>query len=174
MNFRFLLLAFLFFLFSSNLVAQTDFYDFGFERDASVSVVEDGLSLLFPWAGGLNSVHFSEIDLDLDGTPDLLGFEKHGNRILPFLRTNNGYVYAPQYARSFPDLHDWVILYDYNHDGKADIFTYGLASIRVFENISGDTLQFRPVTVNTEVSKAVFTGGAPVSPRTKGRENWFK
>ena len=91
-------------------------------------------------------MHFSEIDLDLDGTPDLLGFEKHGNRLLPFLRTGDGYVFAPQYARLFPDLHDWVILYDYNHDGKADIFTYGLASIRVFENISDDKLRFRPVT----------------------------
>ena len=98
-----------------------------------------------PWVGGLNSVRFSEIDLDLDGNPDLLGFEKHGNRLLPFLRTDNGFLFAPEYARCFPDLHDWVILYDYNHDGKADIFTYGLASVRVFENISENTLQFQLV-----------------------------
>jgi len=101
--------------------------------------------LLFPWAGGLNSVHFSEIDLNVDGTPDLLGFEKHGNRLLPFLRVGNGYAYAPDFARRFPDLHDWVILYDYNHDGKVDIFTYGLASVRVFKNVSTDTLRFELV-----------------------------
>ena len=90
-------------------------------------------------------MRFSEIDLDLDGTLDLLGFEKHGNRLMPFLRVGNGFVYAPQYARCFPDLHDWVILYDYDHDGKSDIFTYGLASVRVFKNISLDTLQFQLV-----------------------------
>ena len=134
------------FLLVATATAQVTYYDFGFERDATVPVMVEGHSLSHAWAGGINSVHFSEIDLDMDGTPDLLGFEKHGNRLLPFLRTNNGYLYAPQYARSFPDLHDWVLLYDYNHDGKADIFTYGLASIRVFENISGDTLRFRPVT----------------------------
>ena len=134
------------FLLVVTATAQVTYYDFGFERDASVPVTADGQLLSHAWAGGLNSVHFSEIDLNMDGTPDLLGFEKHGNRLLPFLRTNNGYLYAPQYARNFPDLHDWVLLYDYNHDGKADIFTYGLASIRVFENISGDTLQFRLVT----------------------------
>ena len=134
------------FLLVATTTAQVSYYDFGFERDETVTVMVDGQSLSHAWAGGINSVHFSEIDLDMDGTPDLLGFEKHGNRLLPFLRTTSGYVYAPQYARRFPDLHDWVILYDYNHDGKADIFTYGLASIRVFENISGDTLRFRLVT----------------------------
>ena len=125
--------------------AQTSFFDFGFERNTNVSVVENGQPLLFPWAGGLNSVHFSEIDLNMDGTPDLLGFEKHGNRLLPFLRVGNGYAYAPDFARRFPDLHDWVILYDYNHDGKVDIFTYGLASVRVFKNVSTDTLRFELV-----------------------------
>lgn len=136
--------------------AQTDYYDFGFERDMSVPVTENGQYLQMPWAGGMNSVHFSEIDLDMDGVTDLLGFEKHGNRLLPFLRTGDGYAYAPQYARLFPDLHDWVILYDYNHDGKVDIFTYGLASIRVFENISGDTLHFRLV---TEALQAFYYNG---------------
>ena len=126
--------------------AQNTYYDFGFERRQNVLVVENGQTLPLPWAGGLNSVRFSEIDLNLDGVPDLLGFEKHGNRLLPFLRTNQGFLYAPQYARSFPDLHDWVILYDYNQDGKTDVFSYGLASVRVFENISEDSLQFRLVT----------------------------
>lgn len=125
--------------------AQNAFYDFGFERDLSVPVFENGQPLAFPWAGGLNSVRFSEIDLNLDGEPDLLGFEKHGNRLLPFLRVGGGYEYAPLYARRFPDLHDWVILRDYDHDGKADIFTYGLASVRVFRNISDDTLRFELV-----------------------------
>lgn len=126
--------------------AQNTHYDFGFERNSAVSVVENGNSLFYAWAGGLNSVHFSEIDLDLDGTPDLLGFEKHGNRLLPFLRRVDGYEYAPQYSRCFPDLHDWVILHDFNGDGRQDIFTYGLASIRVFENVSTDALAFQLVT----------------------------
>jgi len=125
--------------------AQTTYYDFGFERDLSVPVVKSGQPLVFPWAGGLNSVRFSEIDLDLDGVSDLLGFEKHGNRLLPFLRSSVGYTYAPQYVRRFPDLHDWVMLFDYDQDGRADIFTYGLASVRVFRNVSDDSLKFELV-----------------------------
>jgi len=126
--------------------AQNSHYDFGFERNSSVSVAENGQTLSHAWVGGLNSVHFSEIDLDLDGIPDLLGFEKHGNRLLPFLRHGDGYEYAPQYSRRFPDLHDWVMFYDFNGDGRQDIFTYGLASIRVFENVSTDSLAFQLVT----------------------------
>ena len=125
--------------------AQVLHFDYGFERNADVPVVEYGQTLALPWAGGLNSVRFSEIDLNLDGVTDLLGFEKHGNRILPFLRVGDGYQYAPRYARRFPDLHDWVILHDYDHDGRADIFTYGLAAIRVFRNVSVDSLQFELV-----------------------------
>ena len=94
----------------------------------------------------MNSVRFSEIDLNLDGIPDLVAFEKHGNRIVPFLQSDGHYLYAPQYVRCFPKPHDWMILKDYNQDGKADIFTYGLAGIAVYKNISQDTLAFELIT----------------------------
>ena len=145
---RFPLIISLFFLmclFLNRTEAQNSYFDFGFERDSHIPVMDGGNILSLPWAGGINSVRFSEIDLDLDGVPDLLGFEKHGNRLLPFLRVEDHYEFAPEYARLFPELHDWVILYDYNNDGKADIFTYGLASIRVFENISDEALRFELV-----------------------------
>ena len=145
---RFHLIIGLFFLTCLSLntmEAQSTYFDFGFERDSHIPVMADGSTLSLPWAGGINSVRFSEIDLNLDGIPDLIGFEKHGNRLLPFLRVGNHYDYAPDYARLFPDLHDWAIFYDYNNDGKADIFTYGLASVRVFQNISDETLRFEQV-----------------------------
>lgn len=122
-------------------VAQT-YFDFGFARNLDVPCLVNDYALKLPWGGGMNSVRFSPIDLNLDGTNDLIAFEKHGNRILPFLLIDNIYVYAPEYVRLFPKLHDWVILKDFNGDGKMDIFTYGLAGIRVFENISDNQLDF--------------------------------
>ena len=106
--------------------------------------------LLFPWAGGLNSCQFCAIDLNLDGINDLLLFDRHGNRKLTFI--NNAtpntidYRFAQEYARNLPDLHDWVITCDYNCDGKADIFTYGLGGVRVFKNVSDTILKFSLVT----------------------------
>ena len=120
--------------------------DFSFYRNSCTVSVNASDTLAMPWVGGMNAVHFSEIDLDLDGVNDLMAFEKHGNRILTFLRCGSNYIYAPQYAKSFPELHDWVILQDYNFDGKPDIFTYGLAGVRVFKNISDEQLAFQLVT----------------------------
>jgi hypothetical protein len=107
-------------------------------------------SLSFPWAGGMNSCQFCSIDLDLDGTQDMLVFDRHGNRKLTFINhgihDSIGYIYVPAYAAKLPVMHDWVITADYNCDGKTDIFTYGNGGIRVFENISDTALRFRLVT----------------------------
>ena len=147
-----------------NLCAQTTYYKLGFDRNQEIEVKKNTTILTCPWVGGVNSVFFSQIDLNLDGISDFIAFEKHGNRILPFINngtnTNPLFEYAPEYKQRFPDLHDWVILKDFNHDGKADIFTYnGSGGIRVFENVSNQELTFKlaidPIRSNyygTEVS----------------------
>ncbi len=107
-------------------------------------------TLRYPWAGGLNACQFCAIDLDLDGRRDLLLFDRHGNRPLTFLNLGTpgsvGYDFEPGYARALPPLHDWVITADYDRDGRMDLFTYGNAGVRVFRNVSDDTLKFTPVT----------------------------
>lgn len=132
-----------------SISAQINYYPFGFTRSQNIPIQNiNNTPLIFPWIGGINSVYFSSIDLNNDGIKDLFGFEKHGNRILPFVWNTQSaqYEFAPQYAHNFPALHDWVILKDYDNDGKEDIFTYGLASIRVFKQTSSNPLQFTLVT----------------------------
>lgn len=105
---------------------------------------EANKTLQYPWAGGLNSCQFGEIDLDGNGIKDLFVFDRQGNRILTFI--NEGipgevsYIFAPEYASSFPQLFDWVQLVDYDGDGKEDIFTYspGWAGIQVYRNTGTD------------------------------------
>lgn len=96
----------------------------------------------YPWAGGLNSCQFNQIDINMDGIMDILIFDRMGNRMIPMINSgitdSANYSYAPQYNQLFPDLFDWVIFRDYNNDGKNDIFTYspGYAGIKVYKNIS--------------------------------------
>jgi len=110
-----------------------------------------GQPLLFPWAGGLDACQFGEIDVNQDGKNDLFVFDRRGNRKLCFLNTGISgtiaYTYAPAYAAQFPELEDWVVLADYNKDGKPDIFTYspGWAGMKVYRNTSGSRLSFTPV-----------------------------
>jgi len=61
-------------------------YDFGFKRFDSIPVFDSlGNPLDFPWTGGLNSVHFNEIDMNLDGKKDLLVFDSHGDKKYTFI-----------------------------------------------------------------------------------------
>lgn len=110
-----------------------------FERDLSIPATVLGNALKLPWAGGLNTPIFSEIDLNKDGIQDLFIFDKDGFRVTTYI--NNGtpgqfdYEYAPEYISKFPYLHDWALLVDYDCDSNPDIFTYSTeGGIKVFHN----------------------------------------
>jgi hypothetical protein len=136
-------------LLTSILIIQS-----AYSQDASRAFSVSGLAAenyLFPFAGGMNACQFGEIDLDLDGTKDLIAFDRQGNRLMPYINSGTGgiidYTYAPAYVSDFPDLYHWVILSDYNMDGKNDIFTYNpqYPGIIVYKNISIDGLRFERV-----------------------------
>ncbi|HTL80839.1 MAG TPA: FG-GAP-like repeat-containing protein [Bacteroidia bacterium] len=112
-----------------------------FIRKDSIPVTDSlGIPYLFPWVGGMNSCQFSDIDLNLDGIKDLFIFDRAGNKITTYLNYGTAnvvdYHYAPQYLSQFPHLHDWVLLRDYNCDGKEDIFTTNAGKIKLYKNIS--------------------------------------
>lgn len=134
---RFTFFYFSVFVFYTSLSAQPyfQFYD-------SIPVKISGSYISNPWAGGLNFVQVSNIDLDIDGKKDVVTFDRSGNKLRTFI--NNGTVgavnltYNPQYESKFPYLHDWVLLVDYNCDGKEDIFAFSDVGvgIKIYKNIS--------------------------------------
>jgi hypothetical protein len=122
-----------------------------FIRADSIPVFANNNQLVNPWAGGMNFCQFSAIDLDLDGTDDLFSFDRTGYKITTYINGGTAnqvdYHSAPEYISRFPDLHDWVILRDYNCDGMADIFSYSVGGTSVYKNISTiqNGLQFQLV-----------------------------
>jgi hypothetical protein len=131
--------------------AYTQVYDYGFEKKFNI-VVKDSLGsdLKMPWVGGMNSMQFSEIDLNMDGIVDLFAFDKVSNKVLTFV--NKGipdsisYVYDYSYEKYFPAFYGWAHLVDYNNDGKVDIFAYStLGGIMAYKNISDTILKFKLV-----------------------------
>jgi hypothetical protein len=143
-------------------------HEFGFKIKDDI-VVQDstGTPYDMPWIGGINSMHFATIDLNQDGTMDLIGFEIHGNKLYPFV--NNGttgqddYSHAPEYVNNFPHIVNWIKTVDYNNDGKKDLFTHGITGIMVYKNISTPStgLVFQQVT--NPVIFADFGGSAPIN-----------
>lgn len=96
-----------------------------------------GDTLANPWTGGHESPQFSNIDLNGDGVQDLFAFDRAGSKIVTYIGSGNGnYIYVPAYETLFPQLHGWAFLVDYNHDNRADIFTYRDGGIAIFKNES--------------------------------------
>lgn len=115
--------------------------------DQSISVEVSGKSINMPWAGGLNSAQISTIDLNGDGKEDLAVFDRTANKMFTYLNIENQYSYAPDYEILFPTaINQWVLLRDFNCDGKKDLFTSDPGGIAVFVNTTkaGSPPSWRP------------------------------
>ncbi|MCU0420100.1 MAG: T9SS type A sorting domain-containing protein [Cyclobacteriaceae bacterium] len=121
-------------------VAGVAHAQFTYRLDQSVPVVVNEQLLANAWAGGLNSVQVSTMDLDNDGQEDLVVFDRASDKLSTFLRQGTFYRYAPEYESQFPDgISQWLLLRDFNCDGKKDIFTSHPLGIRVIVNSSTPT-----------------------------------
>jgi hypothetical protein len=145
------------------LLAQNDLH-----FDGSVPVYHQGNLLDLAWAGGLNFVQVSSIDLNGDGLKDLFLFDRSGNKVVTLLRTEGSGTGAYTVTRAYDDvypfkeLHDWALLRDFNCDGKEDIFSYSQAGFSVYRNISdanGPAFELSTFRVN---SNYVTSQGNPV------------
>lgn len=130
-----LLLVLTSFLFS--LKAQTNVY-----RD-TIPVYESGTKMLNPWAGGLNFSSFTSVDLNNDGLKDIVAYDKicgSGGKLRAYKNVGSfgiaKYKHAPEYEALMPAVSDWALFFDYNNDGKADLFTSTTGGIKVFKNTS--------------------------------------
>lgn len=110
------------------------------------SVYHGADSLDLAWSGGINGVQFNEVDLDLDGDQDLVLFDRSSERITCFENAGNRYVLNTNFAAQFPTLQHWMLMRDYNCDGRNDLFTYSNLGIQLYENVIIDeTVQFESV-----------------------------
>jgi hypothetical protein len=113
----------------------------GYTRYDSIPVTVDSSVLKFPWCGGLNYPQFYRIEMNNDGLKDLFVFDKSTGRHRTYLNTGGTgdyrYAYHPEFEWRFPGpFNNWVALYDFNCDGREDIFTYDNGFIKVWKNDS--------------------------------------
>lgn len=115
-----------------------------YNRVDSIIVTLNSDTLQLPWAGGFNNPQFSEIDLNFDGIMDLFVYEKDGNTVKTFINQGDGgkssYVYTTDYLSLFPEPKNFVLLRDYNCDGKMDFFTGTTGGLKVYKNVSNEIL----------------------------------
>lgn len=138
MGHRIKLFLLLIFITSASAYSQIEF-----SYNSDIKFIENNKELKFPLAGGLNSAQYGAIDLNLDDIPDLVVFDRSSDKLLTFISIESEYEYAPQYEHQFPpNIQNWMVLADYNCDGKMDLFTYTNLGLRVFKNISTTVLEW--------------------------------
>lgn len=118
----------------------------------TITVLENNYCLKMPWAGGINAATFSNIDFNYDGKKDIVIYDKLNNSALGAFKCfeNIGspgetkYKYRPDLTKKFPHTYNWALLFDYNMDGKSDLFCSVTGGIQVYKNIGDLTagLQF--------------------------------
>ncbi|MFD2569980.1 FG-GAP-like repeat-containing protein [Spirosoma soli] len=124
-----------------------------FQYDQRPTVSIDGRTLLNPWVGGLNATQYSTIRLNDDNRDDLVVFDRTTDKVSTFIAIDNpaggglAWQYAPEYETIFPFVYSWMLLVDYDGDGRKDIFTYGAGTVRVFRNeLQNSKTTFRQIT----------------------------
>lgn len=149
-------------LLSFSLFAQQQFE---FRTYLKPEVTQNGSVLDNGFAVGMNNPQFSPIDMNLDGTDDLLVFDRDGDILLPYLTVGSGsnthYEFAPEYIDSFPKgMISIVHLVDYNCDGKRDIFFKVVNGVGVYENTSSNgKLSFQWALGTDPLLRCTFANG---------------
>ncbi|HEX8530050.1 MAG TPA: VCBS repeat-containing protein, partial [Cytophagales bacterium] len=123
---------------------------FRLKMDPTVPVQYGADALDNPWTGGLNAPQFSSLHVNGDAVADLVVFDRSTDHLTVYIAStrSNGYFYryAPEYASLFPPLQDWVLLADYDGDGRNDLFTSTEGGIKVYRNATaGNGLRWEMV-----------------------------
>lgn len=156
------LILFLVLLLPLNALGQ-----FTYELDQSIPVEVEGKILSMPWAGGLNAAQINSMELNGDGKQDLVIFDRTANKVNTFLNQSNQYKYHPEFEILFPsEINKWMLLRDYDCDGRDDIFTASSNGIAVYRNttlaggnVSWEKLKFfaPPLACSPPGTKGLFT-----------------
>ena len=113
---------------------------FQFNFNSYIPVISDGQNLSKAWDGGFNTPQFSTLDYDYDGDEDLLVFDRSADQLRVFkqVSTSSGPSYEIDLRAHlfFPsNLHYRVTTYDYDNDGRKDLFCYAVGGIQAFRNV---------------------------------------
>ena len=143
---------------------------FTYVLDQSIPVQDiSGDDLPMAWAGGLNAAQFNTMDLNGDGTDDLVIFDRMAAKVITFLADAGQYIAAPEYENMFPDdVTNWLLLRDYNCDGRKDIFTGNVLGIKVYRNT---TSTGEPLTWEQHFFTTGFPGSKSPVLMTEGSNN---
>jgi len=127
---KYLLLSTFLFLYSSSFAQKI--YQF-----AEKPVTQNGRSLVMPFAGGINAAQIQTLDVNGNGEEELVVWDINARNIKVFELQNGQYRHLPYLHHYFPeDVSGFLVLADFDNDGKKDLFTSTAFGIKAYKNTS--------------------------------------
>lgn len=100
-----------------------------------VSLFVEGREVPMPLAVGINAAQFQQMDVDGDGKEEWVVWDINSRRILVFSEEGGNFSHKAEVAYYFPsDVNGFLILRDFDEDGKKDLFTSSPFGIKVYRN----------------------------------------
>lgn len=108
-----------------------------FTFDQSIRLSHQGNEIEMAFAVGINAAQFQQMDTNGDGKEELIVWDINSRRILVFQTNGDDFQYLPEMAHYFPnDVSGFLVLADFNGNGKKDLFTSSPFGIRAYRNIT--------------------------------------
>lgn len=126
------------------------FYNYSFAQTIpfryNIKVIENGEELQYPWFGGLNAPQFNTLDINLDGTEDLIIFERFTKKFTTLIRKDSlgtvKLIHESKYDSFFLHLFDPTVIpeqiafYDYDGDSDKDLMVVtSVSGLSIFKNM---------------------------------------
>ncbi|WP_296700542.1 T9SS type A sorting domain-containing protein [Algoriphagus sp.] len=122
----------LFLLFSFRLSAQEIY-----SLDHSISIIQEGKTLSSPFSGGINSAQIQTIDLDGDQIEEWVIWDINSRQLQVYKKQGEIFIHLPELTYFFPeDIAGFLVLADFDQDGKKDLFTSTPLGIKAYKNTS--------------------------------------
>ncbi|MCS5490542.1 T9SS type A sorting domain-containing protein [Algoriphagus limi] len=108
-----------------------------FSLSDSPSILENGQTLPAAWSGGINSAQIQTIDLNGDEIEEWIIWDINSRQLSVFEKSGESFTLRPEWAYYFPsDISGFLVLADFDLDGKKDLFTSTALGIKVYKNTS--------------------------------------
>lgn len=108
-----------------------------FRIDQPPTVEIGGVNLSAAFAGGINSSQIQTIDLTGDQVEEWVTWDINSRQLLVFKKDGETFTHLPEMSYSFPnDISGFLVLKDFDGDGKKDLFTSTALGIKAYKNTS--------------------------------------